>query len=179
MDGASREADRAKNLTNPDESTMVASLSDRRPDHPLLKRGDDWEEKVFDNLDTVSMMIAGLNSRRTGSSTAEAPEQAEAIEEESMRLSFRVLHEVKHFSKMVFKARGNDIDGNHHRVSRDRWDFSTGRPNDPRIDRVLRGLNAENAVLEECRKRINRAINDALADIKTLMDAEYMGRAKD
>ena len=179
MGGASREADQAKNSTVTDGLSTVASLSGRKPNHPLLKRGDDWEEKVFDNLDTVSMMVAGLESRRTGQKTAEAPEQAEAIEEESMRLSFRLLHEVKHFNKMVFKARGDDIDSNHNRVSRDRWDFSTGRPNDPRIDRVLHGLLAESAVMEECRKRINRAISDAMSDIMTLMNAEYEGRARD
>ena len=178
MGTASRDADRTKNLGNGDDSTTVASLSDHQPGHPLFKRGDDWEEKILDNLDTVGMLMAGLQGRRTSHWRADSPEKAEVIENESLRLSFRLLHELKHFSKMVLGARERDTDAEQYRVSMDRLDYS-GNLNDPRTDRVYGGLSVANAVLKECRQRISRALKDAMSDMVVLANAQFEARAKD
>lgn len=136
--------------------------------HPLLRDGSEWEDKVYDQLDTVGMMVAGLRGENW---KADSKEKAKSMTDRSMQLSFRLLHELDHFNGMSLHAREEDIKTEKRSLAF--FQADSFLEEDPALNRMLDHLSVEEAIIKEAKDRISRVLTDAKSDLKVLSDEEF------
>lgn len=134
----------------------------------LLRGGDDYDDAVYDSLDSVGMMVCGLSKLRKWN--PDTHDKAKDIVNNSFKKSFRLLHELDHFSTMTLGTRREDITQEHTALVF--YQASQYLNTDPAAKRMLDHLHLQEAIICEAEDRIYRILGEAKTDLKTLADRE-------